>query len=203
MTVKALQLKIGVTPDGVFGPNTLKTAANHFSLSAERAAHFFGQTAHETGNFRFFTENLNYSAAALRKVFAKYFPTGAEASQYERKPEQIANLVYANRMKNGDEASGDGWKYRGRGALQLTGRANYEAFAQYLKDPTVLDDPDQVADVYAFDSAFFFFDTNRLWPLCDTVSDDSILSLTRRINGGTHGLKDRMEKTYHYHNLLK
>lgn len=202
MSIKSLQKKIGVVADGVFGPATLKAATNHFALTPEQAAHFFGQTAHESGNFRFFTENLNYSAGALRKVFSKYFPTATEAEAYERQPEKIANLVYANRMNNGNEASGDGWKYRGRGALQLTGKANYQAFADYVNDQSIMLDPDQVADTYAFDSALFFFESNRLWTLCVTVDEEAITKLTRRINGGTNGLQDRIEKTHRYYSML-
>lgn len=203
MSIKALQRKIGVVDDGVFGPATLRSATNYFNLTPEQSAHFFGQTAHETGNFRFFTENLNYSAGALRKVFGRYFPTAAEAEAYERQPEKIANLVYANRMSNGNEASGDGWKYRGRGALQLTGKANYQAFADYIKDQSIMDNPDLVADTYAFDSALFFFESNRLWTLCNTVDQESITKLTRRVNGGTNGLQDRIEKTNLYYSMVR
>lgn len=138
MSLKSLQEKIGVAADGAFGPGTIKAAAKHYGLSPERAAHFFGQTAHETGGFKAFSENLNYSAKGLLGIFKKYFADAAVAAKYERKPEQIANRVYASRMGNGDEASGDGWKYRGRGALQLTGKSNYEAFAKWLGKPEVL-----------------------------------------------------------------
>ncbi len=132
MSLKALQEKIGVLADGNFGPKTLKTASAYFKFTPERAAHFFGQVATETGNFAKFAENLNYSASGLQNTFGKYFPGDIEA-QYARQPEKIANRVYANRMGNGSEASGDGWKYRGRGALQLTGKTNYQAIGR-LKD---------------------------------------------------------------------
>lgn len=203
MSVKHLQEKIGVKADGVFGPGTLKAAAKHYNLSPEHAAHFFGQVAHETGNFRAFTENLNYSASGLQTVFKKYFPSLTEAQQYERKPEKIANRVYASRMSNGNEASGDGWKFRGRGALQLTGKANYQQFSTALKKPEIMSNPDLVSTEFAFESAKFFFDQNRLWPLCDKVNDESILALTRRINGGTHGLEDRVQKTRAYYEMLR
>jgi putative chitinase len=136
MSVRALQTKIGATPDGVFGPATMKAAMVFYKLSAVRAAHFFGQTSHETGGFRTFSENLNYSAAGLKKIFKKYF-NDLTALAYARNPEKIANKVYGNRMGNGVEASGDGWKFRGRGALQLTGKSNYEAFAKYLGKPEI------------------------------------------------------------------
>ena len=107
-------------------------------------------------------------------------------------------------MGNGDEASGDGWKYRGRGALQLTGKANYEAFAKYLGKPEIVTNPDLVATTYAFESAMFFFDKNKLWDICDKgVSKETILALTKRINGGTHGLADREEKTFKYYGYVK
>jgi putative chitinase len=123
---------------------------------------------------------------------------------YQRNPEKIANRVYASRMGNGDEASGDGFKFRGRGALQLTGKANYEAFANYLKNPLIMEQPDLVATEFAFESAMFFFDRNKLWDICDKgVTKETILALTKRINGGTHGLADREEKTFKYYGLLK
>jgi putative chitinase len=123
---------------------------------------------------------------------------------YARQPEKIANRVYASRMGNGNEASGDGWKYRGRGALQLTGKSNYEAFAKYLSKPEIVTNPDLVATTYAFESAMFFFDKNKLWDICDKgVSKETILALTKRINGGTHGLADREEKTFKYYGFVK
>jgi putative chitinase len=194
-----LQKKIGVTADGAFGPGTYKKAAAFYKLSSARAAHFFAQTAHESGGFKAFSENLNYGAKGLRGIFGKYFPTDALARAYERKPEKIANRVYANRMGNGPESSGDGWKYRGRGALQLTGKDNYQAFANYIGRPEVMDNPDLVAGELCFESALWFFDRNKLWSICDQgVGDAAILTLTKRINGGTHGLDDRRLKTKKY-----
>lgn len=202
MSLKKLQEKAGVEADGVFGPATFKAASAYLGITEHaRAVHFFAQVAHETGNFRYFVENLNYSANALQRVFKKYFPTAAEAKEYARKPKKIANKVYANRMGNGDEASGDGWKYRGRGALQLTGRNNYQAFENYLQGPCVLDFPDKVKDEYAFESAMFFFDTNKLWRICDQGLDEgTIRLLTRRINGGFNGLAHRIELTNKFKN---
>jgi len=205
MSLKSLQEKAGVTADGAFGPGTMKAGMAYYKLTPVRAAHFFAQTAHETGNFKAFSENLNYSADGLNKIFPKYFKNaGKDANGYARNPEKIANVVYASRMGNGDEASGDGWKYRGRGALQLTGKANYEAFAKYLGNNEVLENPDLVATKYAFESAMFFFDKNKLWDICDKgVNDEAILALTKRINGGTHGLDDRKEKTKKYYGYVK
>lgn len=198
MSLVALQKKIGVTADGAFGPGTLKAAMAYYKMTPVRAAHFFAQTAHESGNFKAFSENLNYSADGLQKIFGKYFDA-ATAAKYARNPEKIANRVYANRMGNGNEASGDGWKYRGRGALQLTGKDNYKAFADYLKKPEIMENPDLVATEYSFESAVFFFEKNKLWAICDQgINDAAIISLTKRINGGTHGLDDRKEKTKKY-----
>ena len=122
---------------------------------------------------------------------------------YARKPEKIANRVYASRMGNGDEASGEGWKYRGRGALQLTGKANYKAFSDYLKKPEIMDNPDMVANELSFESAIFFFERNKLWEICDKgVNDATILAITKKINGGTHGLEDRVLKTKKYYEML-
>lgn len=203
MSLVALQKKIGVTADGAWGPGTLKAAASYYKLTPARAAHFFGQTAHETGGFKAFTENLNYGAKGLRGIFGKYFPTDAIALQYERKPERIANRVYASRMGNGPESSGDGWKYRGRGALQLTGRDNYLAFSKYCNRPDVMTNPDLVATELAFESAMFFFERNKLWAICDQgVNDASILSVSKKVNGGTHGLEDRKAKTKTYFSQL-
>jgi putative chitinase len=203
MSLKSLQTKIGATSDGVFGPGTMRKAMEFYKFTPVRAAHFFAQTAHETGGFKLFTENLNYSADGLQKIFGKYFPGNLEES-YARNPEKIANRVYASRMGNGDEKSGDGWKFRGRGALQLTGKNNYTAFAQYLGKPEIMTNPDLVATEFAFESAMFFFDRNKLWTICDRgINDAAILALTRRINGGTIGLSHRNELTKKYYEYVK
>jgi putative chitinase len=199
MSLVNLQKKIGVTADGAFGPGTFKAAAAYYKLSPDRAAHFFAQTAHESGNFKAFSENLNYGAKGLRGIFRKYFPTDALARAYERKPAKIANRVYGNRMGNGPESSGEGFAFRGRGALQLTGKFNYSEFAKYVNRPDVMTNPDLVATELAFESALWFFDKNKLWSICDQgINDAAILALTKRINGGTHGLDDRKLKTKKY-----
>ena len=205
MSLINLQGKCGCHADGAFGPGTCKTAAAFYKLSPHRAAHFFAQTAHESGNFKAFSENLNYSAKGLRGIFGKYFPTDALARAYERQPQKIANRVYANRMGNGDEASGDGWKFRGRGALQLTGKSNYFEFSKYIGRPEVMDNPDLVATELAFESALWFFDRNKLWGICDQgINDAAILALSARINGSKnpHGLADRNAKTKKYASWL-
>jgi putative chitinase len=199
MSLTKLQEKIGVTADGAFGPGTLKAAAAHYKLNKNRAAHFFAQCAHESGNWEATSENLNYGAKGLRGIFGKYFPTDALAKAYERQPAKIANKVYGNRMGNGPESSGDGWKFRGRGFLQLTGHDNYKALSHYINRPDIMDNPDLVAGELAIESALWFFDRNMLWGICDQVINDAaILQLTKRINGGTHGLDDRKLKTKKY-----
>jgi putative chitinase len=203
MSLISLQTKLGIAADGAFGPGTMKAAMAYYKMTPERAAHFFAQTSHESGGFKVFSENLNYSAQGLQGIFGKYFPGNLEES-YARKPEKIANRVYASRMGNGDETSGDGWKFRGRGALQLTGKSNYQLFSDYLKKPEIMTNPDLVATEFAFESAIFFFDKNKLWDICDKgVTKDTILALTKRINGGTHGLADREEKTFKYYTYVK
>jgi len=164
-----------------------------------RLAHFFAQVLHESGCMRFDMENLNYSSEALMKVFGKYFPTKAEADAYARQPEKIANRVYANRMGNRGETSGDGWKYRGRGLIQLTGRINYKAFAEWIGDATILDQPDRVSSEYAVESAIFFWDKNNLNRLADK---DDVVGLTHKINGGENGLAHRRELLNKAHGLL-
>ena len=201
--IKLLQEKIGVVADGAFGPNTLRAAMTFYEMTPYRAAHFFGQTGHETAAFKLFSENLNYSASGLSKIFGKYFPGDLE-KVYAREPEKIASRVYGNRMGNGNEESGDGWKYRGRGALQLTGKNNYTAFAKYLDKPEILDNPDLVSNEYAFESAMFFFDKNNLWSICDKgIDSNTITKLTRRINGGTNGLEHRKVLTLKYYEYVK
>ena len=167
----------------------------------ERVASFIAQCGHESGGWRTFSENLNYSDKGLNGIFKKYFPTIASTTGYARKPDKIANKVYANRMGNGSEASGDGWKWRGRGPIQLTGKNNYTAFAADVKRPDVLTNPDLVAGELAFESALWFFRKNGLLAIADRgVTDAIITQITKRVNGGTHGLDDRLKKTKQYAN---
>jgi putative chitinase len=175
-----------------------------FGLNSNiRLAHFLSQCAHESGNFKVFTENLNYSAKGLRSIFGKYFKDDASALAFERKPEKIANRVYGSRMGNGDEASGDGWKFRGRGYIQLTGKDNYTQFDKSVADD-ILANPDLVATKYPLMSAAFFFERNNLWKICDGGADkEDVIALTKRINGGTHGLEDRLTKFALFNSLLK
>lgn len=157
--------------------------------TVNRLAAFLAQTAHESGMYTAHLENLNYSSDSLQKVFGKYFPTKALADAYARNPEKIANRVYANRMGNGDEHSGDGWRYRGRGWLQITGHDNVAAFAKTINVP--------IADAVAyletpeggFMGAGWFWSTNGLNALADK---GDIVSISKRVNGGTNGLEERV-----------
>ena len=168
------------------------------SHSKLRLAHFFSQTLHESGMFRFDMENLNYSAKALRAVFGKYFPTLDDATKFARNPEKIANKVYCNRIGNGSEASGDGWRYRGRGLMQLTGKSNYRKFSKWL-DVDVVADPDLVASDFAVHSAVYYWDTHKLNAVADK---DDVLRITKKINGGTNGLSHRKELLHKGTSLL-
>lgn len=170
--------------------------------SGLRLSHFLAQCAHESGNFKVLNENLNYSADGLLKIFPKYFKDKATADAYARKPEKIANRVYASRMGNGDEASGDGYKFRGRGFIQLTGKSNYQAFSDFIKEDCVAS-PDLVATKYPLTSAAFFFDKNKLWDICDKGATPEVVTLvTKRVNGGTHGLDDRLNKFNTFNSIL-
>ncbi|MCP4338399.1 MAG: glycoside hydrolase family 19 protein [Desulfobulbaceae bacterium] len=158
--------------------------------SQVRLAHFFSQVLHESGCMRFDMENLNYSSKALCAVFGRYFKTKEQADACARRPEKIANKVYANRMGNGSESSGDGWKYRGRGLIQLTGKNNYRAFAEWIGDDRILEEPDLVASEYAVHSAVFYWDKNKLNEIAD---QDDVKKMTKRVNGGYNGLSHRRE----------
>lgn len=164
-----------------------------------RLAAFLAQCAHESGNFKFLNENLNYRAESLRKVFPKYFPTDELAKQYEKKPEMIANRVYGGRMGNGDEASGDGWRFKGRGLIQLTGRDNYFWFSASLQIP--IEEAVEYLGTFegAVQSACWFWENNKLNQWAD---QGDILTLTKRINGGTIGLEDRKKHYAHALHVL-
>ena len=267
--VKTMQVKLGLTPDGVFGPGTEKvvkkwqidhdltpdgivgmgtwnkmfgietpaaapapavapvasvgglkldklkghipdtviamipdTAAKFGINTPLRLAHFLAQCGHESGGFRVTQENLNYSAKGLMGIFKKYFPTAALAAAYERKPEKIANKVYGGRMGNGPESSGDGYKHRGRGYIQLTGKENYTAFGKAI-GVDILANPDLVASKYSLLSAAWFFTKNGLHKIADEgASDQVVTKITKRVNGGTIGLPDRIKHFKEYYKLL-
>lgn len=197
--IKLENLK-GSVPDNVI--TQLPETIAKFNVSIVlRLAHFLAQCGHESAGFTATSENLNYSADGLKKIFPKYFPEPLNQT-YAKKPEKIAARAYANRMGNGDEASGDGYKFRGRGYIQLTGKSNYTRFAQFIGEDTVAN-PDLVATKYPLASAAFFFDTNKLWDLCDKgANTETVTAVTKRVNGGTHGLEDRLVRFNKYYAAL-
>lgn len=199
--MEILKLK-GHVPDSVIAqlPDTIAK----FELNTPlRLAHFLAQAGHESGGFKAVNENLNYGAKGLRGIFGKYFPTDEKALLYERKPEKIANLVYGSRMGNGPEDSGDGWKFHGRGFIQLTGKDNYAAFSKEIGEDCVAN-PDLVATKYALASAAWFFHKNSLHKIADEgYTSDVVTKVTKRVNGGTIGLDDRLNHFNEIYSLLK
>ena len=191
----------GHVPDSVIAqlPDTMAKFEINTSL---RLSHFLAQAGHESGNFRLVKENLNYSAKGLMGIFKKYFPNEALAKSYERKPEKIANKVYGGRMGNGDEASGDGAKFCGRGYIQLTGKTNYQAFFKSM-ELDVDSDPTLVATKYALASAAWFWSKNGLNKLADGGATEAVVtSITKRVNGGTIGLDDRIKHFKEFYALV-
>lgn len=193
--LKILQAKCGVTADGAFGPNTARAIADYYKLSPKRGAHLLGQAAHESGNFMISEENLNYRASTMCRVWPSRFASEAEAAPYAMNPQKLANKVYNGRMGNA-AGSNDGFKFAGKGFIQLTGKDNVRAFAEHIGRDSLVDDPSPIAKELAMDSAIFFFEKNGLFGVADEgVNDDVIKKITRRVNGGYHGLDDRIEKT--------
>jgi putative chitinase len=192
--MKRLQEKAGVGADGAFGPNTARAVAKHYGLSPERGAHILGQSHHESAGFKRVSEGLYYSTPErIQAVWPSRFKTVADAEPYARNPEKLADKVYGGRMGN----DGEGYKWRGRGFLQLTGKDNYSRFAADMNIGSVMDNPDLVEDEYAFDTAVWFFKTNKLFDIADEgVTDAVIRKITKRVNGGTHGLSDREKQTH-------
>ena len=183
--------------------DSIPEVASKFGINTPlRVAHFLAQCGHESGGFRVTQENLNYSAKGLMGIFKKYFPTEAIANAYQRNPQKIANKVYSSRMGNGDEASGDGYKFRGRGYIQLTGKDNYTAFGKSIGED-ICANPDKVASQYALLSAAWFFSKNGLHKMADGGATDAVVtSITKRVNGGTIGLADRIKHFKEYYHLL-
>ena len=191
----------GHVPDAVI--TQLPETITKFELNTPlRLAHFLAQAGHESGGFKAVNENLNYGAKGLLGIFKKYFPTEEKAKLYERKPEKIANLVYGGSMGNGPETSGEGYKFRGRGYIQLTGKDNYKAFDAVVTE-SIVDNPDLVATKYPLLSAAWFFHKNGLHKIADKGATDAVVTeVTKRVNGGTIGLADRIKHFKEYHALL-
>jgi putative chitinase len=198
MNIEALK---GHVPDSVI--EQIPAVASKFGIDNPlRMAHFLAQCGHESGGFKIVRENLNYSADGLQKIFKKYFPTPESAADYARKPDKIANKVYGNRMGNGDEASGDGYKFSGKGFIQLTGKENYTAFDKTVDDD-ILANPNLVATKYPLLSAGWFWNKNGLNAIADTgATDEVVTKITKRVNGGTIGLPDRLKHFKEFHKIL-
>jgi len=191
----------GHIPDAVIA--MIPDTAAKFQINTPlRLAHFLAQCGHESGGFRATQENLNYSAKGLAGIFKKYFPTEASAAPYARNPQKIASKVYGGRMGNGPESTGEGYKFRGRGYIQLTGKENYTAFGKSIGEDMVAN-PDKVASSYALLSAAWFFSKNGLHKMADEGASDTVVTkITKRVNGGTIGLPDRIKHFKEYYHLL-
>jgi putative chitinase len=191
----------GHIPDAVIA--MIPDTAAKFQINTPlRLAHFLAQCGHESGGFRATQENLNYSAKGLAGIFKKYFPTEAAAAPYARQPQKIASKVYGNRMGNGPESTGEGYKFRGRGYIQLTGKENYTAFGKSIGED-IISNPDVVASKYALLSAAWFFSKNGLHKMADEGASDTVVTkITKRVNGGTIGLPDRIKHFKEYYHLL-
>jgi len=190
----------GHIPDSVIS-QIPDTAAKFNITNNLRLAHFLAQCGHESGGFKAVSENVNYSAAGLKGIFGKYFP-GNLAESYARNPQKIASRVYGGRMGNGPEATGDGYKFRGRGFIQLTGKNNYTQFSKFIGEDCVAN-PDLVATKYPLGSAAFFFNNNGLWSICDEgATDDVVMKVTKRVNGGHLGLEHRLQEFKKFMRLL-
>jgi putative chitinase len=191
----------GHIPDAVI--TQIPDTAAKFGINTPlRLAHFLAQCGHESGGFRAVQENLNYSAKGLNGIFKKYFPTEASAAAYARNPQKIASKVYGGRMGNGPESTGEGFKFRGRGYIQLTGKDNYRAFGSAIGEDMTAN-PDKVATHYPLLSAAWFFSKNGLHRMADEGATDAVVTkITRRVNGGTIGLADRIKHFKEYYHLL-
>lgn len=192
----------GVIPKKVL--DEIPLVMNRFKINTPlRLSHFLAQCSHESANFSVVYENLNYSKEGLMKIFPKYFPNETIATQYARQPEKIANKVYASRMGNGNEASKDGFRYAGKGYIQLTGKNNVSAFDKFVDDD-ILGNPYLIATKYPLLSAAWFWDANKINIVADKGFDQATLEAVRRkVNGGTIGISDTIEKFNTYYNLLK
>jgi putative chitinase len=192
----------GHIPDTVIGQ--IPGVMEKFQINTPlRLSHFLSQCGHESGGFKAVNENLNYGAKGLMTTFKKYFPTEALAKQYERKPELIASKVYGGRMGNGVEATKEGWKFKGRGYIQLTGKDNYKAFDAIVAE-NILENPDLVATKYPLLSAAWYWNSRKINATADLgAGDDTVTKVTKLVNGGTIGLEDRKKHFKEYYDLLK
>lgn len=208
--IAEFQKQNNLVADGILGKNTFAKMKEVWEISSdEKLANFLGQTSVETGDFTIDKENTNYSKEGLEKYFAKYFKTEQELINYARQPQRIANRVYANRMGNRDEKSGDGFMYRGSGSIQLTGADNYKEFSKWVGSPVKLK-TEEIATKYFWETGLYYFEKNKLWDLASKVDNDSITKLSKAINLGDKNskktpnhLKERIENTNKYYKLIK
>jgi len=198
--IQLLQTKLKLKADGEIGRISFGALRMEWDLTPIQLCHFLGQCEHETGGFTVWEENLNYSSDGLLKIFPKYYPDKLLAIKHARKPSLIANHVYGGRM--GNNQPNDGWHFKGRGAIQLTGRTNYRLFAEYIKDQDIMALPNKVANEYAFDSALWYFKERNLFNRCLDLSEQTITTVSKVVNGGTNGLQDRINKTKQYEKFI-
>ena len=199
--IKEIQRLVGAKEDGIIGNETLTKFQCKYGIPTKAmVAHFFGNLDHESGGFSIVEESGMYSAQRLLQVFPKYFKSLAMAKEYAYKPEKIFNLTYGGRM--GNNMPGDGWRYRGRGYMQTTGKFSYDRLGKYL-GVDLIKNPDLVATKYPLESALFYFSDNKLWDLVKDVSEESIKLIRKRVNGGYNGLDDVRGKVLKYYNMMK
>jgi putative chitinase len=219
--IKQIQRKLKLKDDGKIGPITAKAIADELNIkTAEHFAHFMGQVHHETGGFKPGRESLNYSVKALLTSFGRHRISESDAKKFGRGSEEkpanqqaIANAIYGGEWGNknlGNVEPMDGWVFRGNGSIQLTGRGNHQAFANFVKDQEIMKNSDLVNQKYYFESGIFFFNRNNIWRFCDKVDSPSILTVSRAVNignpnssGTPKGMEDRIKQTNHYFNLVK
>lgn len=197
--IKQIQRTVGANPDGVIGNETLTKFGKKYGINKAMVAHFFGNLDHESGGFSIVEESGMYSANRLVQIFGKYF-NAKTAKQYAYKPEAIFNKTYSGRM--GNNMPGDGWKYRGRGYMQTTGKYSYDRLGKFL-GVDLIKNPDLVATTYPLESAIFYFNDNKLWGLVNDISEESIKLIRKRVNGGLNGIDDVRNKVKKYYNLMK
>lgn len=196
--------------DGILGKKTFAKMKEVWKINLdEQLANFLGQISIESLNFTKDKENLNYSKEGLKDIFFKYFPTEQDRINYARQPQKIANRAYANRMGNGNELSGDGYKYRGSGGLQVTGKNNYKDFSKWIGYQSEITTED-IATKYFWETGLYYFERNKLWDLASEVDESSITKLSKAINLGSkdnkntpNHLKERIENTKKYYNLIR
>jgi putative chitinase len=215
MSIVNLQRKLGLKDDGIIGPITVKAIKDKLKLNNNNhIAHFLGQVHHETGGYTSGRENLNYTTTALLSLFGRHRISEADAQKYGRNntnkanQQEIANCLYGGEWgkKNlRNTEPNDGWLFRGNGSIQLTGRGNHQAFANFVNDQSIMTNPDIVMEKYYFESGLFFFNRNNIWRFCDTVDSNTILSVSRAVNignpnskGTPKGVDDRIKQTNFY-----